>query len=184
MNGNMKLMFDDRVAWQNFCQSSVDKQNVDKHDNDKRSVLHLWHHQVRSIQDDPVHTSMSSPPSEISLSTEPCDKSILCSCFLLLTLGGISKLLFATIIEWSCNSSIHQRLHRMVICTETKSDILQCLLGDIPVSHTSPDTTATVLDDAVIVQMLSPLCGNATTFPYYAESVLIPHLSGFCRING
>ena len=30
MNGNVKLMFDDRVAWQNFCQSSVDKQNVDK----------------------------------------------------------------------------------------------------------------------------------------------------------
>ena len=30
MNGNVKLMFDDRVAWQNFCQSSVNKQNVDK----------------------------------------------------------------------------------------------------------------------------------------------------------
>ena len=30
INGNVKLMFDDRVAWQNFCQSSVDKQNVDK----------------------------------------------------------------------------------------------------------------------------------------------------------
>ena len=63
----------------------------------------------------------------------------------------------------------------MIICTETKSDILQCLLGDIPVAYTSPETTATVLDDAVIVQMLSPICGNATTFPYYAESVFIPH---------
>ena len=28
MNGIVKLLFDDRVAWQNFC--SVDKQNVDK----------------------------------------------------------------------------------------------------------------------------------------------------------
>ena len=107
----------------------------------------------------------------------------LCSCFSLLTLGGISKLLFATIIEWSCNP-IHHRLHKMVICTETKSDILQCLLGDIPVLHTFPETTATVLDDAVIVQLLSPKCGNATTFPDYAESVFIPHLSGFSRING
>ena len=70
----------------------------------------------------------------------------------------------ATIIEWSCNP-IHQRLHKMAICTETKSDVLQCLLGDIPVSHTFPETTATVLDDAVIVQMLSPIIWKCYKLP-------------------
>ena len=70
----------------------------------------------------------------------------------------------ATIIEWSCNP-IHKRLHKMAICTETKSDVLHCLLGDIPVSHTFPETTATVLDDAVIVQMLSPIMWKCYNLP-------------------
>ena len=30
MNGNVKLMFDDRVAWHEFCQGSAAKQEVDK----------------------------------------------------------------------------------------------------------------------------------------------------------
>ena len=53
----------------------------------------------------------------------------------------------------------------------TMSDILQCLLEDIPVSHTYPETTATVLGDAVIVQILSPKCGNATTSQDYAVCI-------------
>ena len=30
MNGNVKLMFDDKVAWHEFSQSSAEKQEVDK----------------------------------------------------------------------------------------------------------------------------------------------------------
>ena len=30
MNGNVKLMLDDKVVWHEFCWSSVDKHNVDK----------------------------------------------------------------------------------------------------------------------------------------------------------
>ena len=67
--------------------------------------------------------------------------------------------------------------------TGTKSDILQCLREDIPVSHTSPETTAIVLDGAVIVQMLSPKCGNVATFQDYAESVFIPYILQWLQRN-
>ena len=53
MNRNVKLMFDDRVAWQNFCQSSVDKQNVDK----------AWQRQKRAsslTSSSPINTRWSS----------------------------------------------------------------------------------------------------------------------------
>ena len=81
MNGNAEIMFDGRVVWQNFARVLWTSRMCTRHNNDRRSVLHLWNHEVRSIQNDPVRTSMSSPPSEISLLTEPGDKLILCSCF-------------------------------------------------------------------------------------------------------
>ena len=70
--------------------------------------------------------------------------------------------------------------------TGTKSDILQCFLEDILVSHTSPETTASVLDDAIIVQnkcwalnveMLQP---SKTMLSLYSFFTL---LSGFIGIN-
>ena len=183
INGNVKLMFDDRVAWQNFCQSSVDKQNVDK----------AWQRQKKRASSLTSSSSINTRWSSTYFDELTTKRDLLVNrtwwqinnmqLLLAVNSGRNIQAVFATIIEWSCNP-IHQRLHKMVICTETKSDILQCLLGYIPVSHTSPETTATVLDDDVIVQMLSRKCGNATTFPYYVESVFIPHLSGFSRING
>ena len=68
------------------------------------------------------------------------------------------------------------------IHTGIKSDILQSFLEDIPVPHTS-ETTATVVDDAVILQMLSPKCGNDTTSQDYAESVFIPYTFKWLQQN-
>jgi len=56
----------------------------------------------------------------------------------------------------------------------TKSDLLQCLPIDTSNDATDMACTATILDGAVIVQMLKP--DNALTFSDYRAKVFVPYL--------
>ena len=64
-------MFGDIVAWHEFCRVLQRSRRWTRHDNDRKSVLHLWHHQVQWSQDDPV--LWWTEPKASSLSTESGD---------------------------------------------------------------------------------------------------------------
>ena len=59
------------IEWRgmNFPRVLQRSRRWTRHDNDRNSALHLWHHQVQSSQDDPV--LWWTEPKACSLSTEP-----------------------------------------------------------------------------------------------------------------
>ena len=102
----------------NFARVLQRSRRWTRHDNDRKSVLHLWHHQVQSSPDDPV--LWWTEPKAGSLATEPGDICFLCE------QGTIEKLTKASTLglDARVRSCAHKIEYKTLIGKLSEGDMI------------------------------------------------------------